>query len=259
MADGSSGGAAKSTPIPQPSQGGPLESVAAMSRPDWPQALRALGRLARDGDPQHVYEITRTLNGPSRVKGYKRLLMSLEGGRIAYERPELAQTLTDDDWLDSLPRGSVGSAYRTFMRQEQFSAEGLVEGSRQGYTPIDDVHPYAWFGRRVRDLHDIWHVLAGYGRDPLGELCLFAFTFAQTRGAGWGLLAAAGALKVSGIRRHPHAWAVVQAYRNGRRARWLMSEDYDRLLMEPLEAARQRLRLQRPTVYDAIPPAERAV
>jgi ubiquinone biosynthesis protein COQ4 len=34
-------------------------------------------------------------------------------------------------------------------------------------------------------VHDIWHVLTGYRRDALGEACLVAFSYAQTRGLGW--------------------------------------------------------------------------
>ena len=44
--------------------------------------------------------------------------------------------------------GSVGAAYRTFIRSEQLSADGLAEISREGSTGIDEQHPYAWFGRR---------------------------------------------------------------------------------------------------------------
>ena len=41
-----------------------------------------------------------------------------DGGRIAYQRQEFAAFLMDDAWLDSLPAGSVGAAYRDFIRSE---------------------------------------------------------------------------------------------------------------------------------------------
>jgi len=51
--------------------------------------------------------------------------------------------------------------------------------------------------------------------------------------------------------------AIWQGYRRGRRAAWLLGEDYERLLAEPLEAARRRLNLTPPTIYDSIPAAAR--
>src|SRR5436305_8391486 len=86
---------------------------------DWPHALRSLRRLLADKeDTGQVFEIMRALNGASTARAYHRLLATREGGRIAYERAELAHRLMDDAWLDSLPDGSVGAHYRTFVRTE---------------------------------------------------------------------------------------------------------------------------------------------
>ena len=69
--------------------------------------------------------------------------------------------------------------------------------TRRGPAELDEHHPYAWFFRRVRDLHDLWHVLTGYGRDPLGEVCLLAFTYAQTRLTGLGAIAFLGTFRIA--------------------------------------------------------------
>src|SRR4051794_16858376 len=87
---------------------------ASSTKMDWGHALRSLQRLLNDKeDTTAVFEIMRALNGDSTAKGYLRLLTTAEGGRIAYQRPEFADRLMDDAWLDSLPDGSVGAAYRT--------------------------------------------------------------------------------------------------------------------------------------------------
>ena len=80
-------------------------------------------------------------------------------------------------------------------------------------------------------------MLTGYGRDALGETCVVAFSYAQTKSLGFGLIAIAGALK---LRREiakevPASRAVWQAYRNGAKAAWLPGEDYVRLLSEDLD------------------------
>jgi ubiquinone biosynthesis protein COQ4 len=240
-----------------------LVDTAGRARPsaprlDWLNALRALKRLLNDKeDTGQVFEIMRALNGTSTARGYHRLLATPQGGRIAYERAEFAGRLMDDAWLDSLPEGSVGAAYRSFVRSENLTAEGLAMVSRQGAAPIDEAHPYAWFGRRTRDVHDIWHILSGYGRDGLGEGCLVAFSYAQTGGLGWALIALGAASRARGNGAYPYVKAIWQGYRRGRAAAWLLGEDYERLMAEPLAQARRRLGITPATIYDAIPPQAR--
>jgi ubiquinone biosynthesis protein COQ4 len=171
----------------------------------------------------------------------------------------LQPILDDRDALHALPEGSVGRAYLKFVEAQALSAEGLAEESRKGTdAAIDAEHPMAWYARRLRDIHDLWHVLTGYGRDALGETCLVAFSYAQTRSTGFALLACVGAREVSrALEARPVAQAVWQGYRNGASAAWLPGEDYEALLAAPLEAARTRLRIARPSVYLSIPAAER--
>lgn len=226
-------------------------------RLQWGAALKALQRLLNDKeDTGQVFEIMRALNGTATAKGYRRLLTTVQGGRIAYERQELASKLMDDAWLDAFAPGTVGAAYRDFIRSEQLSAEGLAEVSRIDGNEIDVAHPYAWFGRRTRDVHDIWHILSGYHRDGLGEACLVAFSYAQTKGLGWALIALGAASRARGAD-HPHVKAIWQGYKRGKAAAWLLGEDYERLMNEPLDAARKRLGITPPTIYDSIPPEAR--
>ena len=237
----------------------PAPAFRAMStKLDWPNALRSLRRLLNDkDDTTAVFEIMRALNGSSTAKGYLKLLNTRDGGRIAYARPEFAQLLMDDAWLDSLPDGSVGAAYRGFIREEQLSAEGLAEISREGSTDVDEPHPYAWMGRRTRDVHDIWHILSGYHRDGLGEACLVAFSYAQTRGLGWALIGLGAASRARKSKEQPYVKAIWQGYQRGKAAKWLLGEDYERLMAEPLESARRRLGITPATIYDAIPTGAR--
>ena len=47
--------------------------------------------------------------------------------------------------------------------------------------------------------------------------------------------------------------AIWQGYRRGKAAKWLLGEDYERLMLEPLESARRRLGITPATIYDSIP------
>lgn len=220
------------------------------------KALQALGRLLKDKeDTAQVFEIMRHLSGRSVPNGYARLLKTPAGGAIAFGHQELAEILSDREYLSRLPEGSVGRTYLTFTTTENISAQGLIEESRKGIDDgIDSAHPYAWYGRRLRDVHDLWHVLSGYGRDALGEASLVAFSYAQTKSLGFGLIAFAGALKLrQEVPNLPSFKVVWEAYRNGRKAAWLPGEDYVKLLSEPLSTARARLNIARPAAYNSVP------
>ncbi|WP_295224915.1 Coq4 family protein [uncultured Brevundimonas sp.] len=220
------------------------------------RALRALRRLIADKeDTAQVFEIMNALAGGSVRRGYHRLLEEAEGARQAFLMTEFADRLHDRDWLESLPSGSVGRAYLDFIDERNLSAYGLAgESQKVADTDIEAAHPYAWYARRLRDVHDLWHILTGYRTDALGEACVVAFSLPQTRSAGFGLIAAGVAVEAARARTgHPCARAILEAWKRGRRAAWLPALDYEALMAEPLREARARLGLAGPTLYDQIP------
>ena len=225
----------------------------AVPKREWGTAFSALRRLLTDkDDTRAVFEIMRALNGGATRAGYRRLLTTAEGGRLAYQRTELAEKLADRDWLASPPDESLGAAYRRFTDKAQITPEGLVDVSR---SVMDDriEHPVAWYGRRIRDTHDLWHTVTGYGTDSLGEACLVAFSYAQTRALGWAAIAVGAAIKSRKAPDQPYARAILEGYRRGRAAAWLPAQDWLALLPQPLEAVRARLALTPPPIYLSIP------
>jgi len=233
------------------------QTIPALSatRRDWRGAFSALRRLLADAnDTEQVFRIMRALNVGTVKAGYERLLRTRQGGQLAYQRVELAELFADPAFIGSFAPGTVGAAYAAFLDGTGYSAAGLADISRIDDPNRDAQHPYAWYGRRMRDSHDIWHVLTGYKADePLGEACLVAFSYAQTHGLGWAVIAIGAALKAwrtPGGK--PAMRAIWEGYRRGRQAAWLPAEDYQRLLAEPLETARARLNLPPPTAYQAV-------
>lgn len=222
-------------------------------------ALRAFRRLVRDKeDTAQVFEIMRALSGRSIRRGYDRMLRTMEGGRQAFLREELAHRLDDPAWLARFRPGTVGAAYRDFREARGFTAEGLAMEARKVAPLADAQHPVIWYSRRLRDVHDVWHVLTGYETDALGEACVVAFSYAQTGNLGFAFIGLGAARE---IRREnpaiPARRAVLQAWRIGREARWLPALDYETLFDLPLDAVRRSLRLRPPTVYEAVPLAAR--
>ena len=102
----------------------------------------------------------------------------------------------------------------------------------------------------MRELHDVTHIVTGYGRDNLGELCLLTFMYRQQGNLGmlmvvmmaWGQLP-----------KRARA-AVREARRNGRKASWLPGQDWEDLLARPLDDIRRRLSIAAPAAYLAITP-----
>lgn len=219
---------------------------------DWGTALTALRRLLDDtDDTAQVFRIMHALNAGTSKIGYDRLLKTAEGGRIAYERVELAERFSDPAFVAQFRDGTLGAAYRAFLEETGYSAKGLADVSKTDGLMRETPHPYSWFGRRTRDVHDIWHLLTGYrADDPLGEACLTAFSYAQTGGLGWAVIATGAAVRGLFTRSGGKVVrAIWEGYRNGRRAKWLQGEDYERLLAEPIDAARQRLNIAAPKAY----------
>ena len=141
-----------------------LPSHATTRRVQPVRAIRALRDLVADkDDTRQVFEIMNALSGRSPDWGYRRMLDTPEGGRQAYERLELSDRLQDRVWLAQFGPGTVGAAYRAFIEPQNFTAYGLAADSRKvADTEIEAAHPRAWYARRLRDVHDIWHVLTGY-------------------------------------------------------------------------------------------------
>ena len=211
-------------------------------------AVAAVRRLFQSGDPKEVFAVFRALRGKSGIRAFRRFAASPVGAKVLAERRCLLDRLNDHAALRALPAASVGRAYLAFMEDEQLSAQGLVQASNWEQDPVPA--DLALFRERMRDAHDLTHVLTGYGRDPLGELCLLAFMYAHSRNLGMALIV------VMSLPRLP--WrarsAVIQAWRNGRKARWLQGQDFEALLSRPLDAVRRDLAIADPSLYRAMTP-----
>jgi ubiquinone biosynthesis protein COQ4 len=224
------------------------------------KAFRAFRKLVRNKeDTSQVFEIMRALSGRSIGRGYNRMLKTIEGGRQAFLREELAHRLDDPVWLSQFGPGTVGAAYRSFREARGFTAEGLADEARKVAPLVDAQHPVIWYSRRIRDIHDVWHVLTGYGTDALGEACVVSFSYAQTRNLGFAFIGWGAAREIQREAPSvPARRAVWQAYRNGKAARWLPALDYEALFAQPLEAVRARLNIRPADVYQAVPAEVRA-
>jgi ubiquinone biosynthesis protein COQ4 len=215
-------------------------------------AFRAIRALLRDPDDTgQVFKIVDALSGNTGARLFRRFQSTPSGPRILEERRDLLQTLCQREALAALPPGSLGRSYLDFVTKEQITADGLVAASQEAREQVEALgEDYRRMMERLRDMHDLWHVVAGYGRDLVGEASLLAFTFAQTWNPGVGFIVAVAYLRLGDA---PDARGLLrEAFRRGRRAAWLPAEDWEALLARPLEEVRARLGLGTPPRYTAV-------
>lgn len=206
-------------------------------------AGRAVRALIRNPDdlPQ-VFTIIDALSSGTEKRLVRRLAGSDEGAALLSAQPAIAARLADRPALRALPEGSLGRAYLAFVEAEGISPEGILEASARGRTRSGHERSAGatFVHDRLRDTHDLWHAVTGYHGDIVGELALLAFSFAQTHNPGIALIVVAALAK--GLARG-HGDVVLEGYRRGRAARWLLAEDWESMLALPLEQVRARLRV----------------
>jgi ubiquinone biosynthesis protein COQ4 len=213
------------------------------------EALSALRALkANPDDTAQVFKIISALSGGARQRLLRRLRDTPVGERLMREQKALAPVLEDSARLRSLPEDSLGREYLAFCERHRITASGLIAASEQGVANDQ----YTWDERlvqaRMRDAHDLWHVVLGYQTDLVGESCVLAFTLAQTRNPAIGLIVASAFFNEYGdvpARRR----LMVQALIRGLRASWFPAADWEALLARPLSDVRRELSVGSPPAY----------
>lgn len=217
------------------------------------KAWRHMQKLLADKeDTAQVFHIIEALNGGSNRKDFGKFMRSESGPRLLSQRKFLPSILDDHAPLKTLPKGSVGRAYVEFMEREGLTANGLVEESliRRADEPVFD-DDLMWYGNRLRDTHDLYHVLTGYGRDPLGEDALLGYTHSQHGGLGVSFIAFMGNRQIAKeVPKEARVREVLaEGRRNGKKAKRIVEEDIEALLSQPLAEVRERLNIEKPVLY----------
>lgn len=221
-------------------------------------ALVAVLRLIRNKeDTRQVFEAVQALSGRSAKRMFKRFVLTPYGRRVVTEPVRLEDILSDRERLRALPEGSVGRIYLAFMEGENLTADGLIDAAEEAGIDFRGETQFEEYRRLFLHLdvsHDLWHVLTGYGRDALGELCNLIFTHRQTRNRGFRLIVFIGLIAQKLEQPFaPILKAAGEARRNARKSEWVPAFDVEELLALPLSEARRRLNIAEPAIYNAVP------
>ena len=170
-------------------------------------------------------------------RGYPMFLAKLtfedEGARLLRERPSIDSRSVDFDKLRALPASTLGGAYVRFLDRH-----GLDPDLFQSPPGLPEVPAYV--SKRMRQVHDLWHVLAGYEPDVAGEIAVQAFSFGQTKMVPPAVIALVAAAKFAP--KEPRIFKMVlDAYRMGSNAKFLPSVWLEEHFERPLEEVRRDL------------------
>lgn len=216
-------------------------------RIEWRRAWRAVRALLAEPDRTELaFEAVASVSARDFERLFQRFVADPEGRRLLAQRPSLLDALRDRARLRALSADSFGRAYLRFMDEAQLTADGLVDADRtseqvRGYSASDPDRE--WFSDRLRDMHDLWHVLSGYGRDEAGEAANLAFSLGQMPFRGIALIVIAAALVEPHGNRFGWPRYLFRAWRRGRGAAAMTRARYEDLLPRPLDEVRRLLRI----------------
>jgi len=231
-------------------------SVQGSGRRHWLKALRHIELLRQNNeDTEQVFRIIEALKGNADFTAYNEFVATDIGQKVISEKRSAIDFLSNREWLRSLPEGSLGRVYLDFMVSEGLTAEGLRDVSYDGgFAGENEVSEQdRVFSEWNRDIHDLFHVITGYHRDPLGELSVLAITYQQTKSLGVAFISLLGGLEIKRIFPGAKVFkAIFQGFKIGKQCENLVAQDWEYLLTLPIEDVRQKLGLRQPTHYQAV-------
>ncbi|MBD2041619.1 Coq4 family protein [Microcoleus sp. FACHB-672] len=167
-------------------------------------------------------------------------------------KPEVAQIIQerylapspDIEALLKYPENSLGYAYASYIKEAGFDPNFYRKLKVE-----DDV---SYIVLRIRQTHDIWHIVTDFSVDVVGELGLKAFELAQTRRTMSAVLLAGGLL--STLFKAPEGLdslldRIAVGYRMGAKAKPFLAQKWEEHWDKPLSEWRKELGVEPMSVY----------
>lgn len=175
-----------------------------------------LGRRSQNNKVSYVIESA--LNNEDFKKLYKQNYLS----------PKI-----DLQKLNQLDKSSLGYAFSQHMLSHDLAVDFFPD--------IKIERPIDYLALRLRQTHDVWHVLAGFDISVEGEIGLQAFSLAQTNSPLAALIVAGGILHV--LQNEPKKLLslfnkIVSGYQMGKNCKFLLNYRIEEMWEENLEKLR---------------------
>ena len=196
-----------------------------------------VGMIRNPEGTESVFDIEDGLRHAGAMDSFQARVSGLPGvGKLMTER-YLAPPL-EVDRLSQMPEGSLGHAVARHLVDHGFDPDY--------YRKIEVDSELDWILMRMRQSHDIWHVVTGIGTDRIGEIALKAFELAQTWRPMAAVITCGGLLRY--LLKDPEQMGAVLAaighgYQLGHKADPLLAQRWECDWEKPLVSWRQDLGL----------------
>jgi ubiquinone biosynthesis protein Coq4 len=211
---------------------------------DYLQTLKAVVTLLRDpGKTESVFDVEDGL------RNIKAVQLSVD---FLKSKPEIAAIIAerylapepDMEALLKLPKESLGYAYASYLREAGFDPNF--------YRKIQVIDDVSYVFLRIRQSHDIWHIVTGMKTDVIGELGLKAFELAQTRRPMSLVLLAGGLMRT--LLSFPEDLnmlldRIAVGYRMGAKAKPFIAQKWEENWEKPLAEWQKELGVEIASVY----------
>lgn len=211
---------------------------------DYLQTLKGVVALLRDpGQTDSVYDVEEGLRNIKAAQLSVDFLKSNPEVAAIIEERYLAPE-PDMESLLKLPKESLGYAYASYLTEAGFDPNF--------YRKIAVVDDVSYVFLRIRQSHDIWHIVTGMKTDVIGELGLKAFELAQTRRPMSLVLLTGGLMRT--LLSSPEDLdllldRIAVGYRMGAKAKPFLAQKWEENWEKPLAEWRSELGLELAPIY----------
>ena len=206
---------------------------------DFLSTLKGVVTLLRDpAQTDSVYDVEDGLRHTKATKLAVEYVKSKPNVAALFQERYLAPVVNLEDLL-KLPTESLGYSYAIYIKDSGFDPNF--------YRLLKVEDDISYFLLRMRQTHDIWHIIAGFSTDVFGELGLKAFELAQTHRTMSAVLIAGGLL--STLFKHPEDLdklleQIAIGYRLGAKAKPFFAKKWEENWERPLLEWRQELGIE---------------
>ncbi|MEA2751840.1 MAG: ubiquinone biosynthesis protein [Myxococcales bacterium] len=207
--------------------------------------VRSLSRLARDPSRlEEVLVLAQTVNLPAVARAMTRIDDDEAGRALLRDQPRIDRKSVDFAALRALPDGTLGREYARFLDDN-----GITPDAFESLPDIGDERA-AYVMLRMRQTHDLWHVLTGYTPDVRGEVLLQAFTYGQTHAPSSLIIALFGTVRWA-FQWPQQTRALREAFERGERTGFLATFRWEKHWATPVTELRTLLACPPAVVFRA--------
>lgn len=203
------------------------------------ETLKGLTKMLRNpGATESVFDIEDGLRDIEATRLFLEYVRRDPSMIVLIEERYLRHDLHDIEGLLKLPEGTLGYCFAHHIVDHGFDPEYFRKLEVK-----DDID---YIMMRMRQTHDIWHVITGFATDPIGELGLKAVELAQTRRPMSAVIACGGVVRF--LMQEPEDLGkvlagVAEGYQIGVNSKLLLAQKWEEHWERPLAEWRAMLNL----------------